>query len=87
MYVVTDKAEDVAEVAPTCHIVTKDAAGDDVATGAEESLEVGLCHVLGEAGDVEVGTLNGLAARPGVGDLCQKCEETLINCLDPPTFL
>ena len=87
MHIVTAKAEGIAEVNPTCHIVTKDAAGDDVAAGAEESLEVRLCHVLGEAGDIEVGTLNGLAAGPGVGDLGEEREETLINCFDPSTFL
>ena len=69
MHIVTDKAEGVEEIAPTCHIVAEDAAGDDVAAGAEESLEVRLCHVLGEARDIEVGTLDGLATGPGVGNL------------------
>ena len=87
MHIVTAKAEGIAEVNPTCHIVTKDAAGDDVAAGAEESLEVGLCHVLGEAGDIEVGTLDGLATGPGVGNLGEVFKETLINCLDPRKFL
>ena len=49
----------------TWNVITQYPAGNDVPTGGEQSLKVRLGHVLREAGHVEVGALDGLAAWPG----------------------
>ena len=55
--------------ARTWHVVAQDPAGDDGAAAREQPLQVGLRHVLGEARHVQVGALDGLAARPGERNL------------------
>ena len=64
--VAPDEADPVGQAGG---VVAEDPAGDDVAAGGEQPLQVRLCHVLGKAGDVEVGALDGLAAGPGIGYL------------------
>ena len=63
----------------TGDVVAEDSGRDDVSARGEEPLEVGLGHVLGEPRHVEVGALDGLAARAGIRDLIDGNVKTLSN--------
>ena len=53
----------------TGHVVAEDAGGDDAAVGGEHALQVLLGHRLRQAADVQVGSLDGFRAGPGVRHL------------------
>lgn len=52
-------------------VITQDAAGDDVATRGEHSLQIRLSHVLGQSRHVEICSLDGFTAGTSKGDLTQ----------------
>ena len=53
----------------TSYRIAEDARRDDPAVRSKQSLQFALAHRLGDAADVQVGSLDVLAAGPSEGNL------------------